>query len=135
MNASGEPSENQVRPFAAPSPPAIYITADEVASIPESAIPRPARYLRVDAEQKPHLSGKAVAALAFGVFGVPAVGILLGWFALLFAFMAWRDLRKDATLKGEGMTIAATVLGLFDLALWAVLLTYCWLAGLHLPRG
>jgi len=83
-------------------------------------------------EPMPRPSGKAIAALIFGIVGVPVLGILLGWFALLFALLAWRDLRADTTLTGRGLVTAATVLGIFDIALWLVLITFHFVPPLRL---
>jgi len=120
----------QAVPFN-PGRATICLTADEVAQVPESSIPRPTRSLRVGPEPKRRTSGKAITALVFGILGLPVLGILLGWFALLFALLAMRDLRADSSLSGRGLANAGLALGILDLALWLVLLTFYWAPGIR----
>jgi ubiquitin-protein ligase len=109
----------------------ILLTADEVASVPDSAIAHPPRYLRIEPELRKRPSGKAIAALVFAVVGTPLLGILLGWFAILFAALAKREFRANPALTGRSLATTALVLGIFDILLWAVLIAVYWRTQLH----
>ena len=100
----------------------IVLTSDEVARVPESAIARPPQYVRIEPRLNKRLSGKAIVALIFGITGIPLLGILLGWFAILFAGLAKRDFRSNPSLTGRPLATTALVLGIVDILLWAVLI-------------
>jgi hypothetical protein len=107
-------------------PATIVLTADEVASVPESAIARPPRHLRIEPELGKRVSGNAIAALVFAAVGLPLLGILLGWFAILFAALAKREFRANPALTGRSLATTALVLGIFDILLWAALIAAYW---------
>jgi ubiquitin-protein ligase len=109
----------------------IVLTADEVASVPDSAIAHPPRHVRIEPELRKRPSGKAIAALVFAVVGTPLLGILLGWFAILFAALAKREFRTNPALTGRSLATTALVLGIFDIVLWAVLIAVYWRTQQH----
>ncbi|MGD0859060.1 MAG: DUF4190 domain-containing protein [Terracidiphilus sp.] len=109
----------------------ILLTADEVASVPDSAIAHPPRYLRIEPELSKRPSGKAIVALVFAVVGTPLLGILLGWFAILFAALAKREFRTNPALTGRSLATTALVLGIFDIVLWAMLIAVYWRTQQH----
>jgi hypothetical protein len=109
----------------------ILLTADEVASVPDSAIARPARHVHIEPELRKRTSGKAIVALVFAVVGTPLLGILLGWFAILFAALAKREMRANPALNGRSLATTALLLGIFDILLWAALIAVYWRMPLH----
>ncbi|MCA1557740.1 MAG: DUF4190 domain-containing protein, partial [Acidobacteria bacterium] len=68
--------------------PRISISKDEVRSVPESSLRVPSRSIQISPVEEIRTSGKAIAALVFGIVGIPLMGILLGPFAIIFGSMA-----------------------------------------------
>jgi ubiquitin-protein ligase len=100
----------------------ILLTADELAGVPVPSIARSSRQVRIEPELRRRPSGKAIAALAFGIAGLPLLGILLGWFAILFAALAKREFRVNPALTGQSLATAALVLGILDILVWVTLI-------------
>jgi hypothetical protein len=80
------------------------------------------------------MCGKALAALIFGIAGIPVIGILLGWFAILFGGLALREIRLSDRLRGRALALAGICLGAFDIVAWVVLFAYLISAALR-PGG
>jgi hypothetical protein len=99
--------------------PRISITKDDVRSIPESAIPRPrTRSVQISPVEETRTSGKAIAALIFGVIGIPVMGILLGPFAIIFGGLAIYEINHTDYLAGKPLALTGIYLGIFDIILW-----------------
>jgi hypothetical protein len=62
----------------------------------------------------------AVAALVYGLVGLVFCQIILGPVAISKANAAKRAMASDPTLGGEGLATAGMVLGIVDLALFAL---------------
>jgi hypothetical protein len=104
----------------------IVIGKEEIQGVPATAIPRPPLQLRVAPAEAPRTSGKAVASLVFGIAGIPIVGLLLGWFAILFGIMARREMAREPSLRGAGLAAAGVVLGALDIVVWILLAIAFW---------
>jgi ubiquitin-protein ligase len=100
----------------------IRLTVDEIASVPESAIARAPRHVHIEPMYSSQPSGKAITAFVFGILGMPILGILLGWFAILFAILAKKDFRTNPALFGRSLATTALMLGIFDILLWALVI-------------
>jgi ubiquitin-protein ligase len=104
-----------------PAAPRVVITAEEAMVVPDSALQPPSQF-----EISPHVgretSGKAVASLIFGIAGVPLLGLLVGWFAVLFGALAFRDINRNPRLRGRKMASYGIGLGAFGIVVWLVLL-------------
>jgi len=106
------------------SPPAaarVVITAQEAMVVPDSAL-RPPSQFEISPPAGQETSGKAVASLVFGIAGVPLLGVLVGWFAVLFGALAFRDINRNPRLRGRKMASCGIGLGAFGIVVWFVLL-------------
>jgi hypothetical protein len=65
-------------------------------------------------------NGLAIAGLVCGLVGVLLFNFILGPLAIIFGGIGWSRAAHGA--KHRGMSIAAVVLGVFDIVLWIVLL-------------
>ena len=65
-------------------------------------------------------NGLAIAGLVCGLVGLLFLPIILGPLALIFGAVAYSKAKQGAGHKG--MSIAAIVLGIVDIALWVILL-------------
>jgi ubiquitin-protein ligase len=108
--------ENLVR-----SSPRLVITAEEALRVPQSALLGPDARLQISPATAPPISGKAIASLAFGILGLPVVGLLVGWFAVWFGIMAIRQIDRTERLRGRGMAIVGMTLGIASIVLWVIL--------------
>jgi ubiquitin-protein ligase len=114
--------------------PLIIVSSEEVRSVPASALVSPSRHIKIRPIQPPKMSGKALTSLIFAVTGIPVIGILLGWFAILFGGLALREIRLSDRLRGRGLALAGICLGVFDIVAWVVLFAYLISAALR-PGG
>lgn len=137
------PPEGPAPPLAAAPPPPprkiefqplIIVSSEEVRSVPASALVSPSRHIKISPIQPPKMCGKALAALIFGIAGIPVIGILLGWFAILFGGLALREIRLSDRLRGRALALAGICLGAFDIVAWVVLFAYLISAALR-PGG
>lgn len=99
----------------------LVITAEEAMVVPEYAL-RPPNHFEISPSAAPETSGKAVASLIFGIAGVPLLGLLIGWFAILFGALAFRDINRNPRLRGRKMASYGIGLGAFGIVVWLVLL-------------
>ena len=65
-------------------------------------------------------NGWAVAGLVCGIVGVVIANVILGPLAIIFRAVAWSRAIHDGSSRG--MSIASVVLGIVDIALFALLL-------------
>ena len=93
----------------------------EARSVPAAALQPPEPFRRLVPDVGPPRSGKATASLIFGIVGVPLMGLLTGWVAILFGALALRDIRRASHAVGRNLAVAGVVLGIFDIVLWLVL--------------
>jgi ubiquitin-protein ligase len=110
-------------PPVGPQQPAgrVVITAEEAMVVPESAL-RPPNQFEIAPPAGPETSGKAVASLVFGIAAVPLLGLLVGWFAVLFGALAFRDINRNPRLRGRKMASYGISFGAFGIVVWLVLL-------------
>jgi len=101
--------------------PRMVISAEEALAVPETALLAPESHIELVPPESPPRSGKAIASLIFGLLGVPVLGILVGWFAVLFGVLALRDIRRAGRLWGRKLAISGLCLGICDIVLWLVL--------------
>jgi hypothetical protein len=59
--------------------------------------------------------------LAFGILGLPVVGLLVGWFAVWFGIMAIRQIDRTERLRGRGMAVVGMTLGIAGIIFWVIL--------------
>ena len=65
-------------------------------------------------------NGLAIAALVCGLVGVFIANVILGPLAIIFGAIAWSKANRGASRKG--MAVAGTILGVVDIALFALIL-------------
>ncbi len=74
-------------------------------------------------------SGKAIAALVLGIssvaslFFLPGLGAIIGILAIIFAIIAFRELRY-AQLNGRGMAVGGLICGIIGLILHTLLVLF-----------
>jgi len=128
--STGSPPSPALRPLLPPPDSSdgeqepkrrIVITKADVRSVPDSALAPPPRELRLSPKASPRTSGKAIVSLVFGIAGIPVLGLLVGWFAILFGEMARREIARTDGLLGQKLATAGMILGVFDVVLWVVL--------------
>jgi len=117
--AAAEPETTDPRGHATAR---VVITTEDVRSVPTWALASAPHALAVAPTQAPRTSGKAIGALVLGVVGIPVIGILLGWFAVLCGAMALREIRRTKDLRGEQLARWGIVLGVFSIVAWVALL-------------
>ena len=106
--------------------PHLVISKQEIQTVPAEALGRPATKITLGASESRRTSGKAIASLAFGIAGIPVIGVLVGWVAILFGTLALREVKHNQQLMGEGLAVAGIVLGSFDVLFWSLLI---WMMG------
>jgi len=99
----------------------LVITEDEAMSVPAAALVAPELRRQIAPLETESRSGKAIVSLIFGILGIPLLGLLVGWFAVLFGMMALRDMKRSKHLLGRRLAISGVALGIFDIVLWLVL--------------
>jgi hypothetical protein len=65
-------------------------------------------------------NGLAIAALVCGLVGLLIANVILGPLAIIFGAVAWSKANSGAPRKG--MAVAGTILGVVDIALFALIL-------------
>jgi hypothetical protein len=65
-------------------------------------------------------NGLAIAALVCGLVGLFIANVILGPLAIIFGAVAWSKATRGAPRKG--MAVAGTILGVVDIALFALIL-------------
>ena len=100
----------------------VVITAEEALTVPDSALMRPEKQLRVKPSAEPPVSANAMISMALGILGAPLVGILVGWFAIGFGALALHQIDGPQQLRGRGLAISGIALGAVDGVLWLVLI-------------
>lgn len=110
-------------PSAFPSRPqsAIVITPEEAFRVPQAALIAPTPRIHIRPSEGVPVNGWAIASLAFGIVGLPVLGILTGWFAVWFGAMALRRTGGPRQYRGRGLATAGIVLGVADILIWIVL--------------
>ena len=98
--------------------PTFSISNEEVRQVPETALHVPFQFVQVSPVEKRKLSGKAVAALIFGLLGIPLMGVLVGPVAILFGGWALHEIERASHLTGRPLAFTGLVLGIFDIILW-----------------
>lgn len=70
-------------------------------------------------------SGKAIAALVLGICAicVPYVGFVVGIVAIVMGIVARKELKRNPSLKGDGLALTGLILGIVGLVLWILILT------------
>ena len=73
-------------------------------------------------------NGKATAALVLGLVGLVLFGFILGLLAMVFAFIAIKEMESapPATFSNRGSATAGLILGIIDVVLWFLLLVWIW---------
>lgn len=105
----------------------ITITKDDLRSVPDSALRRPARVVEVRPIEGLKTSGKAVTALVFGLAGIPLMGLLIGPFAIIFGGWALYEIGRANHLTGKNLAYSGIFLGIFDIILWVFLFLILWM--------
>jgi Domain of unknown function (DUF4190) len=67
-------------------------------------------------------NGLAIAALVCGLVGLFIANVVLGPLAIIFGGIAWSKANHGAARKG--MAVAGTILGIVDVALFALVLVF-----------
>lgn len=91
-------------------PPVLKIGADELARAELPAAPAP----------RARVSQLAVASFVLGLLGLPLVGLLLGPVAICCGLLALGAMRGREALRGFGLAVAGTALGVVALVAWTV---------------
>jgi ubiquitin-protein ligase len=108
------------------APPHLVISRKDLHAVSPSELGRPAQPNKIGPSEPRRNSGKAVASLVFGIVGIPLIGLLLGWFAILFGGLALREIKCAEHLMGRELAISGMVVGAFDVVLWIALVLLVW---------
>lgn len=72
-------------------------------------------------EGRSRIHPPAMIALIVSIVGIPLVGLITGAIAVVLAAASLSCMAGDPQLRGRGMAMAAVLVGLGDMILWAVL--------------
>jgi ubiquitin-protein ligase len=106
--------------------PHLVISRQDLRTVSPSALGRPAQTIKIGPPEPRRKSGKAVASLVFAIVGIPIIGLLLGWFAILFGGLALREINRAEHLTGRELAFSGMVVGAFDVVLWIALVLLIW---------
>lgn len=86
----------------------------------EMASPARQQYSNGDPQQQRPGNGLAIAGLVCGIVGLLLANIILGPLAIIFGGVGWSRANRGARYKG--MAIAAVILGIADLVIFAIVI-------------
>jgi S1-C subfamily serine protease len=116
-----EPEQTGSQP---PPQPIVRVTAEEVArAVPPPPLPRYQLPVPPPAPKGPRVSRLAVAALVFGVLGIPLT-FLVGGIALVSGAIALAITFSNPDLRGKKLALSGLLLGLVSCVGWSWALWY-----------